>query len=188
MIHQVVIMMATSGLALFAKEFQNSIAQGKMIGSLLTTIVVFAQQTTGMSVSYIELSHTAVIMMTNEAKNISCALFYDRSDGKLFGRLICSEILSAFIQDYSTEIPQFGPNLRDFKGFHKKMSTVIYYSIRPVISKLESTKGIYRALVMKGTEMIDSQKRDIDDTVDCGSILAHLPMLMLYAEDISKFP
>ncbi len=178
--------MATSGLVLFLKEFQNSVAQPKMIGSLITTIVVFGQQTTGMSVSYIEFSHVALSIITNEASKISCALFYDREDGKLFGRLVCSEILNAFIQDYASEIPHFGPNLKDFKGFHKRMSLVIYYAVRPVLHKLESMRGILHAIVIKDVDIIDTRKLDLEDQLDPIAVLSKIPLLIEASEEISK--
>ena len=43
-----VIIMATSGLVLFSKEFSNSISQPRLVGSLITAIIEFGQQTTGM--------------------------------------------------------------------------------------------------------------------------------------------
>ena len=98
MLRNIIIIGATSGLVLFSKEFSNSISQPRMVGSLITAIIEFGQQTTGMGVCYIELSSISVAIVANEDAKIVCALFYDREDGALFGRLICGEILKAFTQ------------------------------------------------------------------------------------------
>lgn len=85
-------------------------------------MIEFSQQTSGMMVSYIELSNgnyyfsyfvslslfysqlfdlifiVAVTIVVNDVAKVFCALFHDRDDGCAFGRLICSEILTAFTQ------------------------------------------------------------------------------------------
>jgi hypothetical protein len=177
-----VIIIASSGLVLFSKEFTNSIAQPRMVGSLLTAIIEFGQQTAGMGVSFIELSNLSIAIVFNDSVKIFCAIFYDREDGKLFGKLICSEILNAFVQDYSSEFALSGLNLRDFKGFHRKMIDVIHYSVRPVINYLENQRGVKKALLVRELEVIDSQKEDLDEF----AILATLPSLIDMASELSK--
>ena len=89
-------------------------------------MIEFSQQTTGMTVSYIELSNgleflchwflrslsssVAVTLVINDVAKVFCALFHDRDDGCAFGRLICSEILTAF-----TQVTLSPPNF--FNGF-----------------------------------------------------------------------
>lgn len=177
-----VLIMANSGLVLFSKEFSNSIAQPRMIGSLITAIIEFGQQTTGMSVSFIELTHVSIAIVSNEPVKIFCALFFDRQDGKLFGKLMASEILNAFIKDYSADFAQFGRNLKDFKGFHRKMLTVIYYSVRPVISWLELTAGIHKAIIVSDLEVIHSQKEELNDL----GIISNLSQLIEMANELSN--
>lgn len=177
-----VIIMASSGLVLFSKEFANSIAQPRLVGSLITAIMEFANQTTGMGVSFIELSNISITLTANDSVKVFCALFYDRQDGQLFGKLMCSEILNAFIQDYSADFAQFGLNLRDFRGFHRKILDVIHYAVRPVITRLESVKGIRKAILVRDLEVLDSQKDDNDEF----AILATLPSLIEMATETSK--
>lgn len=177
-----ILIMASSGLVLFSKEFANGIAQPRLVGSLITAIIEFSQQTTGMGVSYIDLSNISIAIVFNEAVKVFCALFYDRSDGKLFGKLICSEILNAFIHDYSSEFAQFGLNLRDFRRFHRKIADVVHYAVRPVLTHLESIPAVLKALLVRELEVIDSQRDDTDDF----AILSRLPMLMEMANEASK--
>lgn len=174
----------TGGIFLFSQEFPGSVPNPRSVGPLITAIIAFGDQTTGMAVSHIDLTNISIAIVMNQANNLFCAIFYDKADGKLFGRLICSEILSAFIQFYSTD-PQFnqtGRNLKDFLGFQKKLQTVVYYAMRPVVSLLESKKGIVKALVVRDLEIIDSQKGEINEF----AILANIPHLIEISEELCK--
>lgn len=176
-----IIILASSGLVLFSKEYANSIAQPRLVGSLMTAIIEFGQQTTGMGVSFIELSHISIAIVCNDNVKIFCALFYDRQDGQHFGRLLCSEILNAFVQDYSSEFAQFGLNLRDFRGFHRKIPKVIIYAVRPVLSHLESFQAIKKAILVRDYEVVDTQRDRLDDF----AILATLPVLIDMAGEVA---
>ena len=175
--------MATSGLVLFSKEFVNSIAKSRMVGSLISAIIEFGQQTTGMGVYYMELSNVAVTIVTDDVAKIFCALFYDREDGVVFGRLICSEILNSFTQEYSSShITQFGRNLKDFHGFKHKMNNVIKQSTKPLMIKLESEVGISKALLIHDGEIIDTPTNPVDQL----SLLANFNALMELCNEISE--
>jgi len=169
-----IIILQNSGMILFSKEFPNTIAQPRLVGSLITTLIEFGRQTTGMFTSFINLSKVSVAIVHNESVKMFCALIYDVQDGKLFGKLLCSEILNAFIQDYSPDGTQFGRNLKDFQGFNKKLQNVIYYSVRPVITSLESKLGIKKSLLVREMEVVDSQKNDINEF----GILSNIPALV----------
>lgn len=175
-----VILMATSGLVLFSKEFVNSVAQPRLIGSLLTAMIEFSQQTSGMMVSYIELSNVAVTIVVNDVAKVFCALFHDRDDGCAFGRLICSEILTAFTQEFASDLNSFGLNLRDFHGFHNKIADVIRNSVRPVLKQLQSNKGILKALLVTEDGNVASPNDDIDQL----GVLANLQALTGLCTDI----
>eukprot|EP00981_Chlorochromonas_danica_P011428 scaffold4011_cov197-Ochromonas_danica.AAC.10 len=147
----------------------------------MTAIIEFGQQTTGMGVSFIDLSHISIAIVCNDNVKIFCALFYDRQDGQHFGRLLCSEILNAFVQDYSSEFAQFGLNLRDFRGFHRKLPKVIIYAVRPVLSHLESFHAIKKAILVRDYEVIDTQRDRLDDF----AILSTLPILIELAGEVA---
>jgi hypothetical protein len=71
------------------------------VGSLLTAMLEFSLVTAGMPVSYIELSGLGVTIVGSEATKVFCALFQDREDGADFGKLLATEILNAFQDEYS---------------------------------------------------------------------------------------
>jgi hypothetical protein len=182
MLRNVIIIGSTSGLVLFSKSFTHGITNARMTGSLITAIIEFGQQTTGMGVCYIELTNVSVTMVANDDAKVVCALFYDRDDGVLFGRLICTEILNAFTQEYSYDITQYGKNLKDFYGFQKKIGHIVRFSTKSVITKLESHRGIIQVLFMNEREIIHRP----DDEVDQLSILANLSAFMELCSGISK--
>jgi hypothetical protein len=178
-----IIIMATSGLVLFSKEFLNGIAQPRLVGSLITAIIEFGQQTTGMGVSFIELSNVSISIITNEGAKIFCALFYDKDDGIIFGRLLCNEILNAFTQEYSSDFTQFGRNLKDFYGFHKKIPNIIRLSVKPIIQQLAiSDESICKAVLVNDREIIDISGVRVDQL----SVLANLSSLLELCSDISE--
>ena len=182
MLRNIIIIGSTSGLVLFSKVFAGGISQPRLVGSLITAIIEFGQQTTGMGVCYIELTNVSITMVANEDAKVVCALFYDRDDGVLFGRLICSEILTAFTQEYSYDVTQFGKNLKDFYGFQKKIGSIVRFSSKSVILKLESHKAIKRVLLMNEREIIHTPSDDIDQL----SILANLTAFIELCSGISE--
>eukprot|EP01041_Mallomonas_annulata_P008729 gene8729-18042_t len=172
--------MASSGLLLFSKEFVNSIAQPRLIGSLLTALLEFSQQTTGMSVSYIELTNVAVTMIIDDTTKVFCALFYDREDGPSFGRLLCAEILHSFLEEYASELGHIGRNLRDFHGFNNKIADIIRSSIRPILTQLQIQKGIAKVLFVTGDGTIVATSIEKDQL----GILANLQTLTALCTDM----
>mmetsp|Transcript_361 Transcript_361/g.356 ORF Transcript_361/g.356 Transcript_361/m.356 type:complete len:251 (+) Transcript_361:128-880(+) len=177
------ILMATSGLLLFSKEFVNSIAQPRLVGSLLTALLEFSQQTTGMSVSYIELTNVALTMITDETTKVFCALFYDREDGPAFGHLLCKEILRAFIEQYAADLNHVGRNLKDFHGFNNKIADVIRASIKPILTKLQKQRGILKVLFINEDGAVTSSAAAIDQL----AVLANLQALTGVCTDAMTF-
>jgi hypothetical protein len=165
-----VLIMATSGLVLFSKAFTNSISQARLIGSLITAIIEFSQQTTGMGVCFIELSNVSITIVSSESAKIFCALFYDREEGVTFGRFICSEILNAFIHEYAADLGQVGRNLLDFHGFHATIVTAVQQSTKPILVNLESHASIKKAFLVHKREIIETHRNKSDQLVVLSSL------------------
>lgn len=177
-----VIIMAHSGLVLFSKEFVNAVAQPRLIGSLLTAMHEFAMVTTGMPVAYIELTNIGVTIVTSESAKIFCALFHDKEDGPNFGKLICSEILHAFVEEYGGDLTSHGHNLRDFHGFNNKIAETIKNSVRPVLVRLNQQKGVHKVLLVMDDAVI-SPTSDVDQL----GVLANLQALTGLGTDIMTY-
>jgi hypothetical protein len=103
MLRNVLLIATTSGLPLFSQEFLNGVAQPRLVGSLLTIMMELSIRTTGLPVSYIELANVAVTMVKDETVQVCCALFHDCSDGPAFGKLVATQILFAFLEEYSVD-------------------------------------------------------------------------------------
>ena len=123
--------------------------------------VAYIELTHGMSlqihVFQLIASAVAVTIVTNEVAKVFCALFHDKEDvssfflpkcpltthlyilhlysdqGPAFGKLICSEILHAFVEEYGGELGTIGHNLKDFHGFTHKIAETIKNSVKPVL-------------------------------------------------------
>lgn len=178
-----VLLMATSGLVLFSKEFVNAVSQPRLVGSLLTAMLEFSLQTTGMTVSYIELTNVAIFICVDNVAKVFCALFHDREDGVAFGRLICSQILNAFTEEYASDLGHFGRNLKDFHGFHNKIGDVIRTSVKPVLAKLQTHKGVLKVLYVSEDGSIASSTSEIDQL----GVLANLKALIGLSIDTMSF-
>lgn len=181
MLRNVLLIATTSGLPLFSKEFLNSVAQPRLVGSLLTAMMVLAVRTTGMPVTYIELSNVAVTLVRDEVVKVCCVLLHDRSDGPAFGKLIASQILFAFLEEYSGDLTTSGHNLRDFHGFHSNIAHAVQSSIRPVLNRLQNHKSraILKALLVTEDGIIQT-----GGDVDQLALLANLQALLNFAAEL----
>ena len=146
-----VIVLAPSGLVLFAKEYGKAVAQPRLLGSLLTAMTEFAGQTTAMRPSYIEMSSMAVTMVRDDGAKVSCALVHDRQDTASFGRLVASEILLAFVEEYSGDgapLSARAQNLKDFRGFENMIPQVVQNSVGSVLSRVSASRHILHAALI----------------------------------------
>lgn len=64
--------------------------------------------------------------------------------GPNFGKLICSEILHAFVEEYGGDLTSHGHNLKDFHGFNNKIAETIKNSVRPVLVRCKWRLGSCR--------------------------------------------
>mmetsp|Transcript_23651 Transcript_23651/g.70922 ORF Transcript_23651/g.70922 Transcript_23651/m.70922 type:complete len:271 (+) Transcript_23651:192-1004(+) len=145
-----IILLAPSGLVLFAKEYGHAAAQPRLLGSLLTAMTEFATQTTAMRPSYIEMSSMAVTMVWDDVAKLTCALVHDRTDTALFGRLLASEILLAFVEQYGCDggTSLSSQNLKDFHSFGDMISSVVQGSVSSVLHKLSHAGDIIHTCVI----------------------------------------
>ncbi|CAK4132049.1 unnamed protein product [Aphanomyces euteiches] len=174
--------MATSGLVLFSKEFLHAIPQPRLIGSLLTAILEFSAKTTGAPVSYMEFTNVAVTIVVNESAKVFCAIFFDVADGPKFGAFLAKEILAAFVDEYAGDLGNIGHNLRDFHGFHYKISEVIRESVKPILSTLQQQRGIQKAILVT-----DDAVTYATVEVDQLGVLVNMQSLRTLAADTMAF-
>jgi len=181
----VLILHQQSGLVLFTKDFvKNAVAQPRLLGSLLTAMTEFSDKCTGMKPTLIEMSSLAVTLVHDEGVKLLCALVHDRNDSAAFGRLIASEILTAFIDEYSTELRPSGKrDLKDFNGFDGKINGIVRDSVRPVLQKLQARDGVLQALLVTEEHLVTAGGGDVDQF----AVLANIQALLPYADHVLDF-
>jgi hypothetical protein len=173
------ILISQSGLVLFIKSFVNAVSQPRLIGSLLTAMIEFSSKVAGMPLAYIELLGCGVSIVTNDVAKVNCAIFYDLDDGDPeFGKLIATEILLAFSDTYSASLGGIARDLNTFQEFQYQISSVIRNSVRPVLDKLRSERGIQAAVLV--TNQATYTKKEIDQI----GVQANLGALLGAATDV----
>ncbi|TDH66341.1 uncharacterized protein CCR75_002734 [Bremia lactucae] len=167
-----VLIMASSGIVLFSKEYVNAVAQPRLVGSLITAMLEFSSKASGAPVSYIQMSLVAVTVVTNDKHKVFCAMFHDTTDSARLSAFIAQELLAAFIVQHGDELGNVGHNLRDFHRFQ--------YRIRSVI--LQQQRGILKAMLV-----IDGAMTCATQDVDPIGVLANLQALVNSAFDMMSF-
>jgi len=114
-----------------------------------------------------------------------CALFHDVDDGPELGRLIATELLSAFREQFGASLAKVGGgtphiNLNEFDPFHTRIPAVLRGLVVPVLSSLSEHKGIVMALLLTDDSHIAYCTADGIDGLGLGANLVALTNL---AED-----
>ncbi|CAH0482748.1 unnamed protein product [Peronospora belbahrii] len=177
-----VLIMASSGIVLFSKEYVNAVAQPRLVGSLITAMLEFSNKASGAPVSYIQMSSVAVTVVTDDNHKVFCAMFHDTTDGANFSAFVAQELLAAFIAQHGDELGNIGHNLRDFHRFQYKILTVIRESVKPIVRKLQKQRGILKAMLV-----VDGAVTCATGDVDPIGVLANLQALVNSSIDTMSF-
>ncbi|GJD08124.1 hypothetical protein Gasu2_24310 [Galdieria sulphuraria] len=150
MIHHFLIT-SSSGLVLYSKEFTTSLAQPRLVGSLLTALVEFSKKNVSLPVSYIELDNLSVSV--SESTRIICAVFFDSEDGSHFGKLVSTELLLAFSQVYTENVENVN-HLNNFGDFSSKLPDILVSCLGCVLNELKATSFIDNAVLYHGDNIL----------------------------------
>lgn len=107
---QAVLIISSSGLVLFSKSFTHA-GRGveRMVGALLRTVSALSDQVAG-SLRYLEFENSCVYLANPLDAPVAGALFFDREGqrdvGLEFGHALAGRLLTAFIDDYGSELEQ----------------------------------------------------------------------------------
>mmetsp|Transcript_26797 Transcript_26797/g.82260 ORF Transcript_26797/g.82260 Transcript_26797/m.82260 type:complete len:362 (+) Transcript_26797:1659-2744(+) len=181
----VLILHQQSGLVLFAKDFvKNAVAQPRLLGSLLTAQTEFSEKCTGMKPTFIEMSSLAVTLVHDEAVRLLCALVHDRNDSAPFGRLIASEILAAFVDEFNADRLKtpagLGRDLKDFNSFDGKINGIVQNSVRPVLRELQSERGVVQAVLVTEEQVVQAGGPEVEQF----SLYANMHYMLPYADHL----
>eukprot|EP00944_MAST-04C_sp_MAST-4C-sp1_P007242 g7242.t1 len=174
-----ILIVSSSGLVLFSKEYESSVDQPRLVGSLLTAIKEFSKNVAGMPVSYIQMKGVAVTIVSSY--DILCAIFHDGDDGPDFGKLVATQTLSTFISTYSNSLKNnIGMNLKDFEDFQFKIPETVRSTIVPTLEKLQDCRGIQLAILVTNNSKVSYTTKEIDQI----GFKANLQALKSIANDI----
>lgn len=98
---QSIIISKISGVSLYQKNYMGSRNNTRLLALLLTAIIEFGQQTTGMVVEFIEFNKINVAICIHEQSKIFCALYISSNYSKKLAKLICQEILTSFLYEFN---------------------------------------------------------------------------------------
>eukprot|EP00188_Purpureofilum_apyrenoidigerum_P001174 Plantae.Rhodophyta-Purpureofilum_apyrenoidigerum.ctg16217.p1 GENE.Plantae.Rhodophyta-Purpureofilum_apyrenoidigerum.ctg16217~~Plantae.Rhodophyta-Purpureofilum_apyrenoidigerum.ctg16217.p1 ORF type:complete len:270 (+),score=54.73 Plantae.Rhodophyta-Purpureofilum_apyrenoidigerum.ctg16217:186-995(+) len=165
MIRRFLLISGAGGLVLFRKSFELSgrsqSQDGGLLSGLITALVDFTLKNVGMSVLHMQFDNvgvhivdTVVNIKHNHRERVICFLLCDAEDSERFGHLIASELLLAFVDEYSEKLSDMrAANVENFEAQFREFSSKIYFvienSIAPVMRELERHAGIKRAELLK---------------------------------------
>ena len=112
-------------------------------------------------------------------------LIYSRGDGEEFGKLIATELVESFCQEYgeilSSKPKHGGLNHKRFDGFESKIATAIKNSVSPVLEFLQSQKSINLALLYTSDQLLPHNHR-----VDAISFVAEYRSLKFHTKQLME--
>ena len=122
---------------------------------------------------------------THRASFLICALFHDVDDGPELGRLIASELLAAFQDQFGPSLARIGGgtphiNLNEFDAFHARVPGILRGLVGPALARLAACRGIDAALLLTDESRIAFCSAD---GVDSLGLCANLVALAALAED-----
>lgn len=164
---------------MFSKTFAATDVQLEMLGPLVTGMLQFSVQRTGMSVSYIELSEVGVAVSQNLAARAIVAV--DKADGQIFAKLLANETLRLFTVRFGQEIDKRVLSVGAYAAFSGDIAEAVRNSVRPVLDDLATNRGVVLALLTtsQGNNVLHSTQ-DVDKI----SVLAHHSRLLDVASDL----
>mmetsp|Transcript_11893 Transcript_11893/g.22034 ORF Transcript_11893/g.22034 Transcript_11893/m.22034 type:complete len:258 (-) Transcript_11893:424-1197(-) len=181
-----VLLLSSSGLLLFSKEFANAAQQPRLLGSVVVAMLEKSKQTTGQQLAYMEFTSIAVTVAGNANKTVFCVLIHDISGGEEMGKLLANEILTTFLEDYQQDfVKNMGLNSSAFQDFQFKLGTIVKDTGRPILDDLKRNRAVVLALLVKEDQRAgDSSISYATGEVDQFGVLANLKPLMSAATDI----
>ncbi len=142
---QQVLIVSAGGTTLFQKEFVRSDVQPDIFGAIITAMIDFSIQRTGMSVSYIELPAHGVAVVHNSL--IKVVVVADAADGSDFASLIANEVLRTFVIRFASELETKVSSTDAFLSFNADIPEVLLHTVRPIMDHLAAHRGVALALL-----------------------------------------
>ncbi|RYG51668.1 hypothetical protein EON67_02890 [archaeon] len=128
---QSVLLISGSGLVLFSRHFDRA-GPHRLFGGLLRTLIELAGGTTGgAALTHLSFTSSSLFIASHPELPLYCALFYDKEEDRRleyeFGRVIAVKLVSAFGDEYGSELAgnSYGHALATFKAFAYRIPSLI---------------------------------------------------------------
>jgi len=179
-----VIIMTGAGVMIFEKVWvESKLEKTKLFGSLITGMLEFSRQSTGMVASYLEFDQVAISIVDDTKAKLICTLVHDIEDGADFGKIIATQILRAFLEMFSdVNFSVSAMNVTSFIIFNNKLLDAIGSSVKNILSELQSNRAVKNALVI-----YDNGKKietPIQEEEDQFALIANLQNMISSSKDI----
>mmetsp|Transcript_27130 Transcript_27130/g.68146 ORF Transcript_27130/g.68146 Transcript_27130/m.68146 type:complete len:260 (-) Transcript_27130:70-849(-) len=186
MLRNILILSGSGGGVLFEKAWVDSVVDSektRLLGGVITSFEEFAKQVVNMRVTYLEFGKFALSIVQDEHEtDIVCALFHDVTDGEALGRLIATQLLAHFLDEYSAEdLNSPAAQHGDFGGFVSKIPDAIRQSITSILLSLSEVPLVRRAAIVYE----DSRTHTVDgfEETEIG-LAANLQAVLTFATEI----
>eukprot|EP01138_Halocafeteria_seosinensis_P010450 gb/GECG01010670.1/.p1 GENE.gb/GECG01010670.1/~~gb/GECG01010670.1/.p1 ORF type:complete len:355 (+),score=27.78 gb/GECG01010670.1/:1-1065(+) len=143
---QSIVIINTSGLVMFSQSLTKPLEQPRMVGSLVRTMIEYANNNAGMPLSAISFEKRSVHIASLPGCPLYCVVLADRTDYDReisFGRIFADIVLEHFTQDYNHFLDStLGHNLKTFLGFRRRLPGIVQVVIRQVLWEMCACKNI----------------------------------------------
>jgi len=157
MIHRALII-SESGLLLFGKQFleQPQIRNNKILGPLISAMLVRTEEIIGVPITFISMANTSVAIVSNPDYKITCAVVYDQVDGEIFGKLIATELVESFCTQYGERLKEdeYLGNVGEFSLFNNRIGEAIKDTLQPILEWMAVQPGIHKAFLVSGDRIL----------------------------------
>eukprot|EP01135_Chromosphaera_perkinsii_P000377 Nk52_evm24s78 gene=Nk52_evmTU24s78 len=183
-----ILIITSSGVVLFAKEYGSSIHQPRLLGSLLTALFQTSHDVIA-PVSYVRFGSLSLSICSANTtnSNILAAVLYEGEVERLkvvdalAGRSLVKVLLDAFLKEYSTQIEKGGKivNTTLFEGFEDKIQECQNAALNPLLYRIADDKSVRLAVIFKKNGTFFSSQ-----PVEQLGFVANMEALLNYSKDL----
>ncbi|KAJ8906608.1 hypothetical protein NDN08_003101 [Rhodosorus marinus] len=168
MIRKFMLISGASGLLLYKTSFeiessdriQQPDGRTGLIAGLITALIDFSQKQVQVPFTHMKFEKlalhvvdTMVFVSRSQQQRVICCLESDSEDDERFGRLVASELLFAFVDEYAEKLADMSARAENYEALFEDFSSRIYFIMEnlatPIMRDLEEKEGVKYAILLK---------------------------------------
>lgn len=185
MIYNVIV--SKEGNQLFEKEFlSHDKIKPNIVSGIVTAMNAKYTKIIKAPCCYMEFDSISISVVKNTKYGISCLMLYQKDCGEEFGKLIATELVESFCNEYGDEVADLDKRKKlgfmkatRFSEFEGKIAPAIKNSISPILEFLQSQKTINLAMLISSDQLLPH-----NHTVDAISFVSEYRSLMFQTKQI----